>query len=826
MESGGDYTFEEGKWYAVTKDVTINNRIENNAAKDTPAHLILTDGHTLTAKGGIHIAFGRGLVIYGQTEGTGWINIPQLQGDALEDSAGIGGNPDESGGSLIINGGTVSVSGGETGGAGIGGGVGATLENLIVNGGTVTASGGDRASGIGGGKYGSGGSFTINGGTVTAYGAEQASGIGGGHEGSGGSVTINGGKLFAQGGHEEALGRGWTLAGLSHGTLHFGDIKPAKVTAGGTEITAETLEYCHWHYNPVEVEYKKAGYTVRHLKQKELFKSDYELIGTEALTWYVNNNTKAVAKDIPGYSSSFNQAKIKEDGTTVIEIRYNIIYYTISFDMRGHGEPVKAISALPGATVSAPATPSEEGFVFEGWYTDTAFTDQYRFTTMPSHNLTLYAKWTPETPERRDIPYVDENGNTVTVSCIILPAGQKNYVFTEGEWYAVTGDAEIENRIDTQASKENPAHLILTDGCSLAAKGGIECGHGKGLVIYGQSAGTGKLTATGGNGAHPGIGGNNSCGDITINGGTVIAAGGRKYWPTSMSYSGYAAIGGPGGKVTINAGTVIATGGEPEAAGIGCGPGETDVSVTINGGTVTATGAAKGAGIGSGGGGGAVTVTINGGTVTATGGSGADGIGTGVSPRGTVSVTVNGGEITATGATGKAGIGGELAFGTALIEVKSGASKDTAEDVPTEDYLSNHNKYQFAHLKGIQQYKIIRGANQMIKQTASSAVFASNAAFGKFVRVEVDGKEVSSEYYFAKSGSTVITFNKAYISKLTKGKHTLCIVSSDGSASTNFWLNTIPKTGDDSTPMLWAMLLLTSGVILLTSAVVRKRKED
>lgn len=826
MEPHDGYVLESGKWYVLKGTATFNFRIENNAAKDTPAHLILTDGCSMNANMGIRNASGHGLCIYGQAKDTGTLTVPLRSSS----DAGIGGNDDENSGILTVNGGTLNVTGGKYGGAGIGGGSHGSPESITINGGTVNANGGDGGAGIGGGSIGAGGTITVNGGTINAYGGNEAAGIGGGQYGAGGIVTINGGKIYAQGLNTvEAIGRGWGHGALSHGSLRFG-VRPVKVLERSNVITPEELEKNHDMYNPVTVEYKKAGYTVKHWKQKELFKDDYELIDTETLSWFIGNDTRAVAKDIPGYSPSFTQAKVKEDGTTVIEIRYNIIYYTISFDMRGHGEPVKAISALPGATVSTPATPSEEGFVFEGWYTDTAYTDKYQFSVMPSHDLTLYAKWTTETPERRDIPYVDESGNTVTVSCIIVPADQKNYVFTEGEWYAVTGDAVIENRIDTRAPNGNPAHLILTDGCSLNAKGGIECAAGKGLVIYGQSAGTGTLTATGGSAARPGIGGvdtpfTSGSGDITINGGTVIATGGRVYWPSSMNYSGYAGIGNNGGNVSINGGTVIATGGDPGGPGIACGITGSFSSVTINGGTVTATGATSAPGIGCGSWGGTATVAINGGTVTATGGNGADGIGVGPY-SGSINITVNGGEITATGGTGKAGIGGKLAFGTALIEVKAGASKAAAEDLSAETYLEKHADYLFAHLKGVKQYKIIKGANQTILKNATSAVFASDAPFDKFVRVEVDGKKVSSKYYTAKSGSTVITFNKAYISKLAKGKHTLCIVSADGSASTIFWLKTVPVTGDDYAPLLWAMLLPVSGALLLISAATRKRKKD
>lgn len=79
------------------------------------------------------------------------------------------------------------------------------------------------------------------------------------------------------------------------------------------------------------------------------------------------------------------------------------------------------------------------------------------------------------------------------------------------------------------------------------------------------------------------------------------------------------------GNITINGGNITATSNN-DAAGIGSGAKSTCGNITINGGTVTATG---GAGIGSGFYGSCGNITISGGIVTATGGDDAAGIGCG-----------------------------------------------------------------------------------------------------------------------------------------------------------------------------------------------------
>ena len=146
-------------------------------------------------------------------------------------------------------------------------------------------------------------------------------------------------------------------------------------------------------------------------------------------------------------------------------------------------------------------------------------------------------------------------------------------------WYVVNSDVTISGRIEVTGT----VNLILCDGATLTATQGLHVSTGVTLNIYGQSDGTGGLTATQGGSDQAGIGGNNleASGTITIHGGNVTSTGG---------WSG-AGIGGghdqPCGSITIYGGIVNAHGGD-RAAGIGGGTGDYGGTVTIMGGTVTA----------------------------------------------------------------------------------------------------------------------------------------------------------------------------------------------------------------------------------------------
>ncbi|MEG2685099.1 MAG: hypothetical protein RR929_03445 [Erysipelotrichaceae bacterium] len=95
---------------------------------------------------------------------------------------------------------------------------------------------------------------------------------------------------------------------------------------------------------------------------------------------------------------------------------------------------------------------------------------------------------------------------------------------------------------------------------------------------------------------------------------------------------------------------------------------------------------------------------------------------------------------------------------------------------------------------------IIDGDNQTINE-GNDGVFKSDADIKDFIEVSIDGKTLATTDYNVKSGSTIITVNKDYLDKLNEGKHSLNIVSKNGTATANFTIkkNEIPKP---STPTI------------------------
>ena len=145
--------------------------------------------------------------------------------------------------------------------------------------------------------------------------------------------------------------------------------------------------------------------------------------------------------------------------------------------------------------------------------------------------------------------------------------------------------------------------------------------------------------------------------------------------------------------------------------------------------------------------------------------------------------------------------------------------------------------------------EIIEGKGQSITEGEKKALsFTSNAAYSDFIRVELDGSELSEENYEKAEGSIIITLDADYVATLPAGEHTIGIVSESGTATTTFTVaekaapgtsddsdrdskadaDKNAKTGDDANLALWLALMLLSGAGItgVTAYTRRKRTNE
>lgn len=196
-----------------------------------------------TLSGGVYLSAGTQCIVYGPGA---------LQAEGIPGAAGIGGDKDLEGGSLRIEGGSITAIGG-TGAAGIGGGSGirgGKMRKIEIAGGTVTATGGPSGgAGIGGGagvlSGASGGEILVGGGNVTAMGTGGGAGIGGAVTGDGGSILIsagtvnatgrNGGAGIGGGGGTDGSGGAGGQISITGGTVHAESLMGYGAGVGGGE---------------------------------------------------------------------------------------------------------------------------------------------------------------------------------------------------------------------------------------------------------------------------------------------------------------------------------------------------------------------------------------------------------------------------------------------------------------------------------------------------------------------------------------------------------------------------------------------------------------
>ena len=145
------------------------------------------------------------------------------------------------------------------------------------------------------------------------------------------------------------------------------------------------------------------------------------------------------------------------NGTTTVNA------YTITFDSNG-GSAVASVTADFGTALTQPEDPTRAGYTFRGWYTDTALTKAFLFTTMPAEDVTLYAKWEANTYTL----HFDSDGGSAAADQTVtygqpygaLPTPEKQgYTFTG--WQMADGTAVNANLTVTR-TEDHTVYAVWT----------------------------------------------------------------------------------------------------------------------------------------------------------------------------------------------------------------------------------------------------------------------------------------------------------------------------------------------------------------------------
>ena len=97
-------------------------------------------------------------------------------------------------------------------------------------------------------------------------------------------------------------------------------------------------------------------------------------------------------------------------GDTTVYAKWTANDYYVSF-FTEHGAPPTSQNVKYNGTADDPGKLSEEGYTFDGWYTDDTYTTEFDFTKPIKSNTTVYAKWTANDYE---VSFVTEHGKAPT----------------------------------------------------------------------------------------------------------------------------------------------------------------------------------------------------------------------------------------------------------------------------------------------------------------------------------------------------------------------------------------------------------------------------
>ena len=293
----------------------------------------------------------------------------------------------------------------------------AAVRDVVINSGTVSAISHGNGAAIRT-EYGS---VKINGGSVTANGSEY------GIYAPEGSVTIKAplttaavgwaiwaGSLAVDGGKVTAKSNGNAITASSGSITISGDIEAESYGSNTAAIAAaRDITVNSGRVSAAGAQYGiyTAGGSVTLNGNISASASGWGVWGESAITFSGGKATlsggvyaayspttislippMSVLSPAGGYAAANAFADQNGNAATYVVIGA----YTVTFNNLGHGNTPSAQTVARGKTAKEPAAPTAVGMKFEGWYTNSACTVKYSFSTPVTADITLYAKWTAE----------------------------------------------------------------------------------------------------------------------------------------------------------------------------------------------------------------------------------------------------------------------------------------------------------------------------------------------------------------------------------------------------------------------------------------------
>lgn len=158
--------------------------------------------------------------------------------------------------------------------------------------------------------------------------------------------------------------------------------------------------------------------------------------------------------------------------------------YTVAFDANGHGAAPTEQKISEGGKVTAPTEPTAEGYIFGGWYKESACINKWNFDTdIVNNDITLYAQWECALTEIQiEGTFAITQGGTISLRVADNPniTPQTTYLWKRG-------NEEVGNERTLTVSCElknagNYTCTVTNDHCSATNNFTVKYYHLKGFV--------------------------------------------------------------------------------------------------------------------------------------------------------------------------------------------------------------------------------------------------------------------------------------------------------------------------------------------------------
>ena len=127
-----------------------------------------------------------------------------------------------------------------------------------------------------------------------------------------------------------------------------------------------------------------------------------------------------------GWYNGDDEFKFDDDTTNAPNVlnlvaKWDINKYTVQF-VSEHGDAPASQNVPYNGTATDPGTLTEEGYTFDGWYTDDTYSTKFDFTKPIKSNTTVYAKWEKNAPVLPDTYALNVSGAFVYVDGVDVTA--------------------------------------------------------------------------------------------------------------------------------------------------------------------------------------------------------------------------------------------------------------------------------------------------------------------------------------------------------------------------------------------------------------------